>query len=221
MKIFRYDPIKAETGYDTVAVALPGHATVEDALKAIKRDVDGSLAFRISNIAGHNPLTGIKANGRIIPADSTRICDIVSDGSELKIEPIPGYDVLKDLMVSYDRYDVERASSKPWMVADPRQGEKLTNGAPMGVMSSAQATHLHTLADVGSLQLINSLSDTYDVDSNYSGPGIALQRWVRSQDPRSGENHVKKMLNLMQLKKGLLGVLKILANHVMHQQECL
>ena len=203
MKIFRYDPIKAQTGYDTVAVALPGHATVEDALKAIKRDIDGSLAFRTSNIAGHNPLTGIKANGRIIPADSTRICDIVSDGSELKIEPIPGYDVLKDLMVSYDRYDVERASSKPWMVADPRQGEKLTNGAPMGVMSSAQATHLHTLADVGSLQLINSLSDTYDVDSNYSGPGIALQRWVRSQDPRSGENHVKKMLNLMQGKGGV------------------
>ena len=203
MKIFRYDPIKSHTGFDTLAVALPGHATIEDALKAIKRDVDGSLAFRTSSIAGHNPLSGIKANGRIIPADSTRICDIVSDGDELTIEPIPGYDVLKDLMVSYDRYDIERARSKPWMVADPRQGEKLTNGAPMGTMSSSQATHLHTLADVGSLQLINSLSDTFDVDSNYSGPGIALQRWVRSQDPRAGEGHVKKMLNLMQGKGGV------------------
>ena len=73
----------------------------------------------------------------------------------------------------------------------------------MGTMSSSQATHLHTLADVGSLQLINSLSDTFDVDSNYSGPGIALQRWVRSQDPRAGEGHVKKMLNLMQGKGGV------------------
>ena len=32
-------------------------------------------------------------------------------------------------------------------------------------MSSSQATSLHTMADVGSLQLVNSMSDTYDVDS--------------------------------------------------------
>jgi len=110
---------------------------------------------------------------------------------------------LKDLMVSYDRYDTERANSKPWMEADPRQGEKLISGAAMGIMSSADATMLHTLADVGSLQLVNSMSDTYDVDDEYSGPGIALQRWVRSQDPRSGAKHVKKMFELMQKKGGV------------------
>ena len=63
-----------------------------------------------------------------------------------------------------------------------RQGERLISGAAMGVMTSAEATNLHTLADVGSLQLVNSMSDTYDVNDEYSGPGIALQRWVRSQD---------------------------------------
>jgi hypothetical protein len=47
------------------------------------------------------------------------------------------------------------------------------------------------------------MSDTYDVDSVYSGPGIALQRWVRSQDPRSGDSHVKKMFGLMQGKGGV------------------
>mgnify|MGYP001174403269 CR=1 FL=1 len=203
MKIFRYNPVMAQSGYDTIAVALPGHATIEDALVAVKREVDGSLTFRSGGIAGHNPLTGVKANGRILPADTTRICDLVSDGATLTIEPIPGYDVLKDLMVSYDRYDNERANSKPWMAADPRQGEKLVSGAPMGVMTSSEATNLHTLADVGSLQLVNAMSDTYDVDDEYSGPGIALQRWVRSQDPRSGVKHVKQMFSLMQNKGGI------------------
>ncbi|MBG46108.1 MAG: hypothetical protein CMB76_06275 [Euryarchaeota archaeon] len=203
MRIFRYNPTLAQSGFDTVAVALPGHASIEDALVAIKREVDGSLTFRSGSIAGQDPLTGIKANGRILPADTTRICDIVSDGDTLTIEPVPGYDVLKDLMVSYDRYDTVRAESKPWMDADPRQGERLVSGAAMGTMTSAEATHLHTLADVGSLQLVNAMSDTYDVDEEYSGPGIALQRWVRSQDPRSGEGHVKQMFELMQRKGGV------------------
>jgi flavodoxin/succinate dehydrogenase/fumarate reductase-like Fe-S protein/ferredoxin len=203
MRIFRYDPIMAQSGYDTIAVALPGHATIEDALVAIKREADGSLTFRSGSIAGMNPLTGVKANGRIVPADTTRICDLVDNGSTLTVEPVPGYDVVKDLMVSYDRYDIARADSKPWLEADPRQGERLASGAPMGVMNSADATSLHTLADVGSLQLINAMSDTYDVDSVYSGPGIALQRWVRSQDPRSGDTHVKKMFGLMQGKGGV------------------
>tara|TARA_B100000700_G_scaffold39492_2_gene39747 strand:+ start:636 stop:2807 length:2172 start_codon:yes stop_codon:yes gene_type:complete len=203
MRIFRYNPLMAQSGYDTVAVALPGHASIEDALVAVKREVDGSLTFRSGAVAGQNPLTGVKANGRILPADTTRICDLVSDGDTLTIEPVPGYDVVKDLMVSYDRYDSERANSKPWMEADPRQGERLISGAAMGVMTPAEATHLHTLADVGSLQLVNSMSDTYDVDDEYSGPGIALQRWVRSQDPRSGEDHVKQMFELMQRKGGV------------------
>ena len=203
MRIFRYNPLMAQSGYDTVAVALPGHASIEDALVAVKREVDGSLTFRSGAVAGQNPLTGVKANGRILPADTTRICDLVSDGDTLTIEPVPGYDVVKDLMVSYDRYDSERANSKPWMEADPRQGERLISGAAMGVMTPAEATQLHTLADVGSLQLVNSMSDTYDVDDEYSGPGIALQRWVRSQDPRSGEDHVKQMFELMQRKGGV------------------
>ena len=203
MRIFRYDPILAQSGYDTLAVALPGHATVEDALVSVKREFDGSLTFRSGGVAGQNPLTGLKVNGRIVPADTTRICDLVGDGGALTIEPLPGYEVVKDLMVSYDRFDEARSESKPWMSADPRQGERLASGSPMGVMSSADATHLHTLADVGSLQLVNAMSDTYDVDEAYSGPGIALQRWVRSQDPRSGSTHVKQMFELMQGKGGV------------------
>ncbi|MFL2968998.1 MAG: flavodoxin domain-containing protein [Candidatus Poseidoniaceae archaeon] len=203
MRIFRYDPIQAQSGYDTLAVALPGHATVEDALVSVKREFDGSLTFRSGGVAGQNPLTGLKVNGRIVPADTTRICDLVGDGDTLTLEPLPGYEVVKDLMVSYDRFDEARSESKPWMNADPRQGERLASGSPMGVMSSADATHLHTLADVGSLQLVNAMSDTYDVDEAYSGPGIALQRWVRSQDPRSGSTHVKQMFELMQGKGGV------------------
>tara|TARA_B100001996_G_scaffold376276_1_gene357332 strand:- start:714 stop:2882 length:2169 start_codon:yes stop_codon:yes gene_type:complete len=203
MKIFRYDPIKAQSGYDVVACVLPGHATVLDALSTVQREIDGSLTFRRSGVAGTNHLTGVRANKQVIASDMVRISDLVSDGDELTIEPLPGYEVVKDLMVSYDRFDRNRAQSKPWLVADPRQGERLTNGAAMGVMESAKATELHCLADVGSLQMVNAMSDTYQIDDEYHGPGLGLQRWVRSQDPRSGEKHVKSMYDLMQGKGGI------------------
>ncbi len=203
LKIFRYDPIKAQSGYDTVACVLPGHATIQDALIAIAREIDGSLTFNQGQIGGLSPLTGLKANGRIVSADTMRLCDLVAADGTLTLEPLPGYEVVKDLMVSYDRYDTDRANSKPWMVADPRQGERLASGAPMGVMASAKATALHAMADVGGLQMINSMSDTYMVDDNYSGPGLNLQRWVRSQDPRSGSGHQRSMFDLLQKNGGV------------------
>jgi len=47
------------------------------------------------------------------------------------------------------------------------------------------------------------MSDTYDINDEYNGPGIALQRWVRSQDSRAGQNHIKQMYELMQGKGGV------------------
>ena len=203
LKIFRYDPIKAQSGYDTVACVLPGHATIQDALIAIAGEIDGSLTFHRGHIGGLSPLTGLRANGRIVCADTMRICDLVASDGVITLEPLSGYEVVKDLMVSYDRYDSDRANSKPWMVANPRQGERLASGKPMGVMASAKAIALHSMADVGGLQMINSMSDTYMVDDDYSGPGLSLQRWVRSQDPRSGTEHQRSMFDLLQKSGGV------------------
>ncbi|MBT7960517.1 MAG: hypothetical protein HN765_01085 [Euryarchaeota archaeon] len=187
LSLFRYCPEAADSGWDTIACAVPGHATVEDLLMAVQQDVDGSLAFRRGSGNG-SPTSGVRVNGRIVLSDLAQISDLVNEGGVLKVEPVPGYPVVRDLVVDYTSYEATRSSSEPWMKADPRDGHTLLNGSPMGTMEAATANTLHAMGDVVSFQLLQSMSDTFAYDSEYMGPGVLLQQWNRCVDPRTGES---------------------------------
>ncbi len=202
LSLFRYCPAAADTGWDTIACAIPGHATVEDLLVAIQHDVDGSLAFRRGNGNG-SPTSGIRVNGRVVLADSIQISDLVSDGGVLKIEPLPGYPVIRDLIVDYSSFESQRSASKPWMRADPRDGHTLLNGSAMGTMDISTADTLHAMTDVVSYQLLQSMSDTFAYDSEYKGPGVLLQQWTRSIDPRTGDAQQKDLITSIGSEHGV------------------
>ncbi len=202
-KIFRYDPATASTGWDEFDFSIPGHATLQDALLAIKGQIDGSLTFRTSYVTGTNPLTGIKANGRIVMADTVRVVDLCSHAMQLKLEPMPGHEVIKDLMVSYDEWQQHRIKSKPWMQSEPRIGDRLPNGMPMGTIPAAEATALHAVGAVMSYQLVQGMSDCYASDSKYRGPGLNLLEWARSLDPRVGSKQYKTIMESLQTHGGV------------------
>ncbi len=202
LSLFRYCPAAADTGWDTISCAIPGHATVEDLLVAVQQDVDGSLAFRRGNGNG-SPTSGIRVNGRIVLADLVQISDLVNEGGVLKIEPLPGYPVIRDLVVDYSSFESQRSAGKPWMRADPRDGHTLLNGSAMGTMESTTASTLHAITDVVSYQLLQSMSDTFAYDSEYKGPGVLLQQWSRSIDPRSGEAQKNELLDSIGSEHGI------------------
>ena len=202
LSLFRYCPDAADSGWDTIACAVPGHATVEDLLIAIQQDVDGSLAFRRGTGNG-SPTSGIRVNGRIVLADLVQISDLVNEGGVLKVEPLPGYPVIRDLVVDYSSFESARSDAKPWMKADPREGYSLLNGSPIGTMEPATATTLHAMSDVVSYQLLQSMSDTFAYDSEYMGPGVLLQQWTRNIDPRTGEEQQAQIMNLIGSEHGV------------------
>ena len=202
LSLFRYCPSAADTGWDTISCAIPGHATVEDLLVAIQHDVDGSLAFRRGNGNG-SPTSGIRVNGRVVLADLVQISDLVNEGGVLKIEPLPGYPVIRDLIVDYSSFETQRSAGKPWMRADPRDGHNLLNGSALGTMEAATAATLHAMTDVVSYQLLQSMSDTFAYDSDYKGPGVLLQQWSRSIDPRSGEAQQNELLDSVGSENGI------------------
>ncbi|NCG00415.1 MAG: hypothetical protein GWP25_01330 [Euryarchaeota archaeon] len=202
LSLFRYCPSAADTGWDTISCAIPGHATVEDLLVAIQHDVDGSLAFRRGNGNG-SPTSGIRVNGRVVLADLVQISDLVNEGGVLKIEPLPGYPVIRDLIVDYSSFETQRSAGKPWMRADPRDGHNLLNGSALGTMEAATAATLHAMTDVVSYQLLQSMSDTFAYDSDYKGPGVLLQQWSRSIDPRSGEAQQNELLDSIGSEHGI------------------
>ena len=200
--VFRYAPEAAESGWDTLTCAVPGHATVQDLLITMQRDLDGSLAFRRGAGAG-TPTTGVRVNGRIVLSDAAQIGDLTKDGGKVRIEPLPGHPVVRDLVVDTGRYESHRSRAEPWMRTDPREGEHLPSGQAMGTMDSAAATALHQAGDVLSFQLIQAMSDTLPHDPHYEGPGVHFQQWLRAIDPRTSEKQRRSILASLQQKDGV------------------
>ena len=200
--VFRYAPEAAESGWDTLTCAVPGHATVQDLLITMQRDLDGSLAFRRGAGAG-TPTTGVRVNGRIVLADAAQIGDLTKGGGKVRIEPLPGHPVVRDLVVDTGRYESHRSRAEPWMRTDPREGEHLPSGQAMGTMDSAAATALHQAGDVLSFQLIQAMSDTLPHDPHYEGPGVHFQQWLRAIDPRTSEKQRRSILASLQQKDGV------------------
>ena len=202
LELFRYCPEAGESGWDTLSCAVPGHATVQDLLITMQRDVDGSLAFRRGGSAG-TPTTGVRVNGRIVLADCAQISELTNDGGRVRIEPLPGHPVVRDLVVDTSRYEGHRSRAEPWMRTDPREGEHLPSGQAMGTMDSAAATALHQAGDVLSFQLIQAMSDTLPHDQHYEGPGVHFQQWLRVLDPRTSEKQRKSIMTSLQEKDGI------------------
>ena len=204
LEIFRYCPTASESGWDTVVCSLPANASLQDMLMAVKNNVDGSLTFRAGDGTG-SPTSGVRVNGRLVLADSTIISEVVSADGRIKIEPLSGYPVIRDLMVDYSKFEENRMRAKPWMTSSPREGAYLINGMAVGVMESEDAVKLHAASDVKSYQLVHSMSDTVGYDSKYEGPGVHLQRWNRVNDPRSSEKYKSTLIATLNNSTGVWG----------------
>jgi len=193
-KIFRYNPLLIEKGWDTYECKMPGHFSVLDALNSIKSTFDPTLSFR-----GCGPLSGIIVNGAVVRADRTRLLDIVElCGHELKIEPLTGYEIVKDLVISTKNYDGHRRKSTPWMMPATRSGVNTVSGTTIGTMDASKATELHELGDIDSPQLLHSFSDTLPYDSEYIGPALVMHAWKRVNDERYSEKARQLSINLLQ-----------------------
>ena len=165
LELFRYCPAQGERGWDVVATAVPASASLEDLFTTFQRDVDGSFAFR-RGVVGGTATTGVRANGRVVLSDVARVGDLVSNG-RLKVEPLPGYPVIRDLIVDTRKFEENRSKAKPWMQADPREGERLLSGQAVGVLASETALALHQMNAVSSHMLAHGMSDTVDFDADY------------------------------------------------------
>ena len=201
LELFRYCPSQGENGWDVIATTVPASASLEDLFLNFQRDVDGSFAFRRGNTAG-TATTGVRVNGRIVLADIARVGEVVSNG-RLRVEPLPGFPILRDLIVDTRRFEENRAKANPWIQADPREGERLISGKAVGVLASETALSLHKMNPVSSHLLVHGMSDTVDFDTAYVGPGIHLQRWVRINDPRTSMKQRSQLLASLQEQGGI------------------
>ncbi len=203
ISIFRYDPERATTGRDTWVCALPGNLSVLEALRALKHTHDGSLTFRDG--ADDDPTTAISVNGRLILPGRVSIDSAASsrdDSLQLRIEPLPAFDVIRDLVVDLWPLERSRESSEPWMIAATRDGANTSQGV-IGTMDPAVAGSLHSITDFCSAPLLHSASDATPHSDDYMGPAVLARTWARMNDPRSSARSISSMQSVMDSQGGI------------------
>ncbi len=203
ISIFRYDPEQASTGSDTWVCAIPGNLSLLETLRTIKSTHDGSLSFRDG--AADDPSTAICVNGRLVLPGMIRLDAVAPtrDGVlSLRVDPLPGFEVIRDLIVDHWPMERRRESTEPWMVAATREGAATMQGA-IGVMDPNVASALHSITDFSSAALLQASSDAVPHANGYLGPSVLASAWARRNDPRSSHSSVASLDSILGSTNGI------------------
>ncbi len=203
VSVFRYDPTTASTGTDTWICALPGHMSVLDVLRTLKSTQDGTLTFRDG--FPDDPNTAISVNGRLMLPGLMRIDAVapLRNGSlSLRIEPLAGFEVIRDLAIDPWSLERKRESSEPWMVAATREGAQTPQGA-IGKMSTSEASQLHSMCDFQSQNILHSSSDAVPHANGYLGPAVIVRSWARRNDSRTSPYKKESIDSLLSSSNGI------------------
>ena len=201
--IFRYDPETSSTGTDTWLCSLSANMSVLEVLRTLKMTQDGSLTFRDGT--ADDPNTAISVNGRLVLPGLTRLDSVapMRDGQvSLRIEPLPGFDVIRDLAIDPWSLERKRESSEPWMVAATREGAQTPQGA-IGTMEPGAAAKIHSIRNFASQNIIHSSSDAIPHANGYLGPAVIASSWSRRNDPRTSPTKRKAIDEMLSSHNGI------------------
>lgn len=111
----RHSPETGRSWLQEYRVPLRRGMTLLDALLYIKSRLDPTLAFRYSCRMGACGSCGVLVNGEPRLACQTQVSDVEKNG-RLLVEPLPGYPVIRDLVVDNTRLIENHRRVKPYVV---------------------------------------------------------------------------------------------------------
>ena len=203
VSVFRYDPETSSTGADTWLCSLPGHMSVLEVLRSLKASQDGTLTFRDGSPDDSN--TAVSINGRLVLPGLCRLDSVApmrGESISLRIEPLPGFEVIRDLAIDPWSLERKRESTEPWMVAATREGANTPQGV-MGTMEPAIAARLHSMRDFGSQNILHSSSDAVPHANGYLGPAVIASTWSRRNDPRTAPSKIEQIDKMLSSPNGI------------------
>jgi succinate dehydrogenase / fumarate reductase iron-sulfur subunit len=116
VKILRYDPEKdKKPGFKTYEISIEEGVTILDILNEIHWNLDGTLSYRRSCRSAICGSCAMKVNGQNILACETPLHRF---GRKLRIEPMPGFPIIKDLVVDMEGFFNKLKRIKPYLILD-------------------------------------------------------------------------------------------------------
>ena len=122
-KIYRFDPEKdSEPHYQTYEVSANPADRILDCLNRIKWEQDGTLGYRMSCGHGVCGSDAMKIDGRCALACQKLVKDY--EDKEILLEPLPSFEVQKDLIVNLEPFFEKVRLIKPYLISSTVPPEK-------------------------------------------------------------------------------------------------
>ena len=183
-EIFRYDPDKDKEPYYQsyqVEIRRPGYLML-DALNQIKWEQDPTLTYRRSCREGVCGSDGLNVNGVNMLSCMTKVEDLGSD--HIVVQPLPGMNVMRDLVVDVDDFFNKFITVKPYLIRHTPNPDKEIYQSP------EDRKKLDGLYECILCGCCSSSCPSYWADKKYLGPNAFLRAWryiVDSRDEGSDE----------------------------------
>lgn len=177
-EIFRYDPDKdKEAYYQTYQVELrrPGYLML-DALNQIKWELDPTLTYRRSCREGVCGSDGLNVNGVNMLSCMTKVEDLGTD--HIVVQPLPGMNVMRDLVVDVDDFFAKFITVKPYLIRKSPNPDKEIYQSP------EDRKKLDGLYECIACGCCSSSCPSYWADKKYLGPNAFLRAWRYLADSR-------------------------------------
>jgi len=121
-EVFRYDAGQAAAPrFQAYDVAVEENMSVLEALLKIQDEQDPSLAFRYACRGAICGSCAMSVNGNLNLACRVQLSTLTVD--RLVIEPLPGLDIVKDLVVDMDPFWERYERVRPWLHAEISESE--------------------------------------------------------------------------------------------------
>jgi len=179
LKVFRFDPeVDNEPYYGSYTVEAEPWERILDCLNRVKWEQDGTLGYRMSCAHGVCGSDAMKINGRCALACQKLVKDY--HGDEVVIEPLPTFEVLKDLIVDLTVFFERVDWIRPYLIAsNPPEKERIQSPEEAKKMGESIRCILCACC-VGACPVSNE-------NEKYLGPAALVQAFRRIFDSRDEE----------------------------------
>jgi succinate dehydrogenase / fumarate reductase iron-sulfur subunit len=177
-RVFRHTPGEtAQPKFVDYTVETPPGTTVLDGLFRIKHETDGTLAFRSSCRSAICGSCAMNINGVNRLACNTQAADL---GGLVRVEPLPGYAVFRDLVVNLEPFWQQYRSVKPYL--QPRSPPP----AEEWYQSWEERRILESPGQCIMCAACTSACPVAWTDPRYLGPAALVKVWRYVADSRDG-----------------------------------
>jgi len=191
-KIFRFDPENGSVPlYREYRIDVQPDWRILDCIHEIKWKLDGTLSFRRSCAHGVCGSDAMMINGKNRLACRTLVKDLKKRGA-IRIDPLKGFPVIKDLIVDSDAFFERNEAVKPWFVNNDRPPEKERLQSPEERDRIDESTKCILCGSC------TSACPTYWYDKAYLGPAALLKahRFIFDSRDQAGEERLEILNDL-------------------------